>query len=207
MKDYIQKLLCGIDYEYFTYYSVRSGIEGVISTYPTQWAERYISNHYENIDFVFNHATSIPFFWGETFTKDITPDENRVFYEAHDFGINQGVSTPLFSNQKEGLFSLALPKDERLNVRSQIDLQHKVQTIGNIVMLKDMIEKDKSDNRILSFHLENALKSYNETLAFQDDLSQILNDLRYGRLLQENDEQERARGILKEACQKLEEIV
>ena len=82
-------------------YVIMRAPEGVhdefwVSTYPMEWSEHYLNNNFQNSDPIFLKAAStvLPFRW-DTLGKRITGEHKRVFDEATEFGIANGITIPV----------------------------------------------------------------------------------------------------------------
>lgn len=86
--------------DYFAYHVVRPA-KGprqrfVVSNYPERWLEHYIDNDYINIDAVLAAAvnTNANISWRHLRPK-LNPAQRRIFDEAGEFKITQGVTIPV----------------------------------------------------------------------------------------------------------------
>jgi DNA-binding CsgD family transcriptional regulator len=68
-----------------------------ITTYPLNWTEHYLSNHYERLDSVVYEALSStePFKWGTGIGPKLSRSQQQVFDEAASFGIRCGYTIPI----------------------------------------------------------------------------------------------------------------
>src|SRR5262245_66081133 len=69
-----------------------------ITGYPREWTERYVRKGHISHDMVSRHAarTIRPFPWLEIGRiADFTPDQQRVFREALEFGLRSGGTVPI----------------------------------------------------------------------------------------------------------------
>ncbi len=68
-----------------------------ITTYPPNWTEHYLCNHYERLDSVVYEALSStePFKWGTDIGPRRSRSQQQVFDEAASFGIRCGFTIPI----------------------------------------------------------------------------------------------------------------
>ncbi|MDH5408194.1 MAG: LuxR family transcriptional regulator [Gammaproteobacteria bacterium] len=83
-----------------------------ISGYPPEWRDYYVENDYIGIDPTVSHCftKTTPVYW-ETILKTTCKQDqqvNKLFYEADDFGLCNGISFPIHCIHGEtAMFSLA----------------------------------------------------------------------------------------------------
>ncbi len=103
-----------------------------ISGYPKEWREQYTRNNYMIVDPTVEYcARSVtPLCWdGESLLKADNPEIRRFMSEAHDFGINSGVSFPLHTAQ--GDFAMLSFSSERVHENAGPRLQ-RVMPVGQL---------------------------------------------------------------------------
>jgi len=103
-----------------------------ISGYPKEWRDHYTRNNYMIVDPTVEYcARSItPLCWdGESLLGTENPEVQRFMSEAHDFGLNSGVSFPLHTAQ--GDFAMLSFASEYLHKDSAPHLQ-RVLPIGQL---------------------------------------------------------------------------
>jgi LuxR family quorum sensing-dependent transcriptional regulator len=69
-----------------------------VTSYPREWTARYVGEGHISHDMVSRHAarTVRPFRWLEIGrVGDFTPDQQRVFHEAAEFGLRSGGTVPI----------------------------------------------------------------------------------------------------------------
>lgn len=100
--------------------------------YPEQWVAHYVAQGYPEIDPVVQHAKGhvVPYLWpdyrrlphDETALKDPV---NRLFIEAHDYGLNGGITIPVHGlGVKWGLVSLSFAR-----VRDMIEANKQMESL------------------------------------------------------------------------------
>ncbi|MAA75524.1 MAG: hypothetical protein CMN28_12560 [Salinisphaeraceae bacterium] len=98
-----------------------------ITNYPAFWQQRYEEKAYLRVDPVVAHVveSSTPVYWDEL--PQFSPDTRDFFRDAADFGIADGLTTPIYGRGCEiGLFSVArgqpMPRGEhkRLNLARRV---------------------------------------------------------------------------------------
>ncbi|MBR1146153.1 LuxR family transcriptional regulator [Bradyrhizobium sp. AUGA SZCCT0431] len=92
----------------------------VISTYPANWAARYLHNRYERLDPVVIRALQNPepFQWGSGLsTKSISRAQQEILDEASQFGIRFGFTVPIHDGHGP-IAALTFATDQR---RSQFE--------------------------------------------------------------------------------------
>jgi len=66
---------------------------------PEEWGQRYVQNRYLAYDPVIMEllANTEPFLWSEALKRhDANKRQQRIFHEASEFGLNEGVCIPIF---------------------------------------------------------------------------------------------------------------
>ena len=92
---------CALDVSRFAYLSLpsrRSDRPQVISTYPADWVERYLRQHYKRIDPVMLDALAAakPFEWGREFLlRSLSKGQHALLDETAQFGIRCGFTVPI----------------------------------------------------------------------------------------------------------------
>lgn len=103
--------------EFFSYIVVKrpfamdmQSLAMMSASYPAEWITRYRDFSYHNYDPVVAHAREayLPFAWGHRgFLQQCTKSQAKLFHEAHEFGIVEGLSIPVHGPLGEaGLFSI-----------------------------------------------------------------------------------------------------
>jgi DNA-binding CsgD family transcriptional regulator len=71
-------------------------------TYPPEWVKHYLKNRYYLIDPVFPWGKmTLPFNWDIEDFDNLTPLQNQLLYEAHDYGVKKGTTIPVVLGQNE----------------------------------------------------------------------------------------------------------
>ncbi len=100
-----------------------------LGDYPLPWVERYLECDYLKIDPVVAHChdNSTPFLWSEAQLRArcaVDPHHqlvNRMFEEAHAFGLGAGVSVPLHGpGACWGLMSFAGPRSRAAEIERRL---------------------------------------------------------------------------------------
>ncbi|MDD3182679.1 MAG: LuxR family transcriptional regulator [Alphaproteobacteria bacterium] len=120
-----------------------------ISTYPSEWANRYVQQKYASRDLImrFVATTLRPFLWDEVSEHaEITKVQHQIFNEASDFNILSGGSVPIHGpGAVKASFAVAssLPEPEfaRLFLAQRHEL-HLVATYAHERMLDIGLIKD-----------------------------------------------------------------
>lgn len=118
MQGTLAEAIAAFDLPRFSYFSPRGGCRGgsiFISTYPTPWTDHYFAQGYESVDPVFTvaHAREEPFHWGKDVgSNDQTQPQKRLFDEAAEFGIRNGLTFPL-ACQSRSFAALTVVADEK----------------------------------------------------------------------------------------------
>jgi DNA-binding CsgD family transcriptional regulator len=90
----------------------------VDGTYPQPWLDHYLAHDYQSFDPVVLQArlTTLPYGWRFLRSRpDNTEAQRRLFGEASDFGLHDGISMPLHANSgRLGILSLAFGSTGRL---------------------------------------------------------------------------------------------
>ncbi|HIP22877.1 MAG TPA: hypothetical protein EYG79_04685 [Rhodobacteraceae bacterium] len=85
-------------------------LETLNTNYPNEWLNRYQSNRYLDLDPVaaLARGTNRPFYWNHgRFLRPFRKSQRRVFNEAREFQILNGLSIPVHSPKGEiGIFNL-----------------------------------------------------------------------------------------------------
>jgi len=69
-----------------------------VTTFPSEWRGRYNKQNYHQIDPIYRHCRSsiASMEWRHTAKcRDLAPIQRQLFYEAHDFGLSDGLAIPL----------------------------------------------------------------------------------------------------------------
>ena len=108
----------GLPYFSYLHLKGRAQTDRFIANYPQEWRERYerkLYIHYDPVVAV-GRRSRLPYFWNNSgFISPSKKAEQKVFYEAGDYGINTGYSIPIAGRVGElGLFSVAARSDRRL---------------------------------------------------------------------------------------------
>lgn len=76
------------------------------ATYPDEWVGHYVANDYHSIDPVVQEArlSRLPFAWRFLSHRPLTAAQRRLFDEAAEFGIRDGLTLPFHG--KDGSFAL-----------------------------------------------------------------------------------------------------
>ncbi|MES2608037.1 MAG: LuxR family transcriptional regulator [Pseudomonadota bacterium] len=195
------KKLCG---EYFIDTFALAALTGlrnaeaafdVFDNYPIVWKKRYIEKkHYLN-DPVFSdlNKTNLPFCWNVEKFKDITKNQEKFLYEAHDFGVNVGTTIPLLPDGKfngfitllganihhpELLYIFSLAANFYLKQKKHFDLQQQFKSLTKQEMKVLLLKADGLSVKIISselhlsdatviFHLKNLRKKLNSVTTEQ----------------------------------------
>jgi len=122
--------------QFFSYLHLRGNgkTDRFIANYPLEWRKRYEDKLYIHYDPVVavGQQSRLPFFWdNSTFIRPYRKAQQRVFYEAGDFGINYGYSIPISGRSGDlGLFSMV--------VRNERDLISAIRSSGHVIYLLGM---------------------------------------------------------------------
>lgn len=88
-----------------------------LGAYPDKWVGHYRANQYEKVDPAIRHSIehSTPFVWPDyrklpNDEKSLRNPTNRIFLEAHEFGLNGGITVPLHRGVRWGVLSLAFSR-------------------------------------------------------------------------------------------------
>jgi DNA-binding CsgD family transcriptional regulator len=116
----LQDFASELGYDYFSYIVSspprgRTGHEGMLLTsYPAEWSTRYRRRGYHQDDpvVVTGRRARLPFAWGsDRYLKDLDPSRRRMFLEARDFGIQEGITIPVYGPSGDcSLFTVARGK-------------------------------------------------------------------------------------------------
>ncbi|MGE5506517.1 MAG: LuxR family transcriptional regulator [Actinomycetota bacterium] len=97
----------------------------VDATYPKEWLDRYLALDYQSFDPVVQQArrSTLPYGWRFLMQRPgVTEPQRRLFDEAAEFGLRDGISMPFHANDgRLGILSLAFSSTDRLQaaVRAQ----------------------------------------------------------------------------------------
>lgn len=94
--------LADIGFRQYTYYLVRrepygEQLQGYFSNFDPRWLERYTEQAYVGRDLLQIHGrrSVLPMRWKPRTKKGIPADGAKVFSEAQDFGIRDGITVPI----------------------------------------------------------------------------------------------------------------
>lgn len=114
----MSKAAAGLELSCFAYLCLpdrRKNPARLISTYPCQWTDHYLSHHYERFDPVIRRALEVtePFEWGNGIgTYRLSGDQLRLFEEAAAFGIRYGFTVPIHDGHGP-VAAITFASDER----------------------------------------------------------------------------------------------
>ena len=100
----------------------------LISTYPVEWTNHYLSQHYERLDPIIRqaHLISEPFEWGQGASETpLSPLEETFFEEASTFGIRCGFTIPIQDNRGPVAAVTFASDSRRPEFRRAIDLNRR----------------------------------------------------------------------------------
>lgn len=106
--DLLEQTIRGYGLRHFAYVSFPSEEDGMplmLTTYPAEWAERYVESRHDRIDPVIARSvgTMLPFSWTlDSFTSLRQPITRRLksfLEEAAEAGIRRGVTIPIHDRQ------------------------------------------------------------------------------------------------------------
>ncbi len=85
----------------------------LIAQYPVEWTDHYFAHRYQDIDPVViqMHNSLLPFVWdGDRLGAKGSQEQRRFFGEAHEFGINCGLTVPIHDG-KGGIAAVTFASD------------------------------------------------------------------------------------------------
>lgn len=98
----LKSALAPLGFDQIVYYVLRPSLDMPkpedFNTYPHEWQQHYVDRRYPQDDLVFRTAATrvTPFRWDTLIANsEITKRQRRVFDEARDFNIRNGVTVPL----------------------------------------------------------------------------------------------------------------
>lgn len=173
-----------------TYFDIEKSKKGFdfFETYPSEWVNHYIENQYHLHDPILSWGKiCLPFHWKGSEKKDLTPIQKCLFSEAHDFGINEGVTLSLHPSPREQTFITVLNIDKLrpvmlhavslasqfyLHIKQKIDAIYLISSLTTrereVIYLKAQGTSSRRVAEILSiseptvvFHLKNARRKLN----------------------------------------------
>jgi DNA-binding CsgD family transcriptional regulator len=114
LKQVFNAAIADLGFKYFTYHVVRvSGVGGrlpyIISSYPEQWLRHYFAEGYLDEDPVLEELPKrqLPFCWSEVSLPDeLSAKQKRLFDEARDAGIKDGITIPIHGRTDFATMSL-----------------------------------------------------------------------------------------------------
>lgn len=107
-----------LDLSCFAYLALPRGLRKkplVISTYPSNWVEHYVRNHYERLDPIITQAleNTEPFRWGlDLPSRSISSAQQRFLDEAAECGIRLGFTIPIHDGRGP-IAALTFATDQR----------------------------------------------------------------------------------------------
>lgn len=112
IQDVVSQFLGDIGFKKLTYHLVRvdgfgDHLLSFISDYPEEWLQRYVSLGYIHHDLVHTRGrkTVLPVQWAGLQRGALTVESSRVFDEAREFGLIDGLSIPVHGPHSFALFS------------------------------------------------------------------------------------------------------
>ncbi|WP_434056892.1 LuxR family transcriptional regulator [Bradyrhizobium tunisiense] len=107
----------------------------VLSTYPTNWVEHYLRNHYERLDPIITRAlnNAEPFRWGLGLSPTLlSPVQQEFLDEASQFGIRLGFTVPIHDGRGP-VAALSFAVDQR-----RPDFERCIEKHGRVLQLMAM---------------------------------------------------------------------
>ncbi len=114
LRGVFQDAVSAFGFKYFAYHIVRiSGVGNrlpyLISNYPDEWVSHYFAEGYQHADPVLDELPNrkVPFRWSEvTPPETLTAKQKRLFDEATDAGVRDGMTIPLHGRTNFATVSL-----------------------------------------------------------------------------------------------------
>ncbi len=135
-QDALVGFLNGAGFRYFTYHIVkvrdRPGLQPLFATnYPDEWVRHYGAQGYLAHDPLVQEGPrrQLPFRWSDvTEPRDMDRVQRRLFREASDFGISNGLTIPLHGRDGEyaalNLIPDGTPEDQARTIDQQGHMAH-----------------------------------------------------------------------------------
>ena len=137
----VKRICEAFDVEKFSIASYFNNEFQLVDTYPLAWVDHYKENHYYLHDPILSWSKiRLPFNWCGNKMENLTLVQKRLFSEAHDFGVKNGITISLlpFSNEPTFLTVLNLSK-------LHVDAMHALSLVGYAYwQTKKKIEKNYS---------------------------------------------------------------
>lgn len=98
----------------------------IISTYAPEWVNHYVEQDYTNIDPVIRKGVMMPmpFQWSQLWRGvEISKKQRRLFSEASDYGVSEGVGIPVLSHGG-GKAMISLVSEESSDQTSKIFIEN-----------------------------------------------------------------------------------
>lgn len=143
----------GIDNFVYANGSRRFRTPHVDFTYPGEWMGRYVSEGYKDTDPVVMEASHsvLPFHWQPLLRRPgISPAGLRVFAEASEFGIRDGMTVPIHGGDGMALLCMAI-KDPALFTDAGMAHRHTIHLMA--LYYHDMVERCAAEHERASVTL------------------------------------------------------
>lgn len=137
-RDVLTRFIGDAGFRYFTYHVVTlSGVRGMqplfATNYPDEWVRHYEARNYIRHDplVLEGPRRQLPFRWGDVAQpKDLDPTQRRIFTEAADFRIANGLTVPIHGRDGEyaalNLIPDGAPGEQVRTLEQQFHLGHLV---------------------------------------------------------------------------------
>lgn len=103
----IKKIFESFDVERFAITGYCDNTFRSFTTYPNEWIQHYIENQYYDHDPVLSWGKlRLPFHWEGSKMTDLTPIQERLVSQAHDFGIKTGITLSVPSSTGQAFLTL-----------------------------------------------------------------------------------------------------
>jgi DNA-binding CsgD family transcriptional regulator len=128
----------------------------VDSSYPQAWLEHYLAHGYQEFDPVVleSRRSRLPFAWRYVTNRpSMTEEQRRLFDEAADFGLRDGLTMP-FHGTGEGLGVLSLAFENTDRMRDVMAAQPRMRLLGIYynTSVERLLEDDEAGDGWLAPH-------------------------------------------------------
>ena len=96
-----QLLLQASGSNWYALYFQKDKSETLLTNYHLEWVNHYYSHEYDKIDYARDRdpISIFPKLWGHQLLPELSHAQKKLFLEATDLSINEGISFPLFYGQ------------------------------------------------------------------------------------------------------------
>lgn len=152
----ILKASCSI---WYALYFQKNNVETLLTNYQPEWMHHYYTQEYDKIDYARDTEKIFifPKTWGHKSLPELSQEQKKLFLEASDYAINEGISFPLFYGQNRfGIFTLSRSKSPFLINNLNLDYGLLSQGFSQLIHESDLTRKQIIHDQVVTY-IQNAM--------------------------------------------------